>query len=515
MESYRIYTGNNCKIIKENISECLEALSIVSNKINTSLKDPNMNSIRNYIITHIKTLLNKINKCNDLLIPEINDLYKKPKFDVLCLNRGFKQHEGECWNDSIMMFFCYQDEIKEIVQRKLYFLEPEEIIELAYSKREINLPKMFENIKYKTKFIKDIIEYLRLMKIKFRTYYNNIFFPQSKDISVSLADQGIGIIKQCSVDKKTGADIYDKTIFIKILSFFLLDTELDTVIIEEDDINDSLINDYFAFQLTWLSDSSGGHATCIYKCDGILYHFDDNNFDQFDPNAKAKSVPISNITYITNSVMKLNDDDFRVKRLIAIRFYNKTLHKNNTLNIYFKYELELNVYDNIKYYITNGANSSELKIIMESAIYENKIDTIRILLDNGVDPNTKPPSLYNSYLERAISNNNIELVRLLLNKGADPNKKPTIYESLILQAISNNYVEIVRLLLDHGVDPNQRDSNGYSLLFIPIMSEYVEIVRLLVAKGINKNDRFKIDSSRTISEFAQTNGNTEIRNLLR
>jgi ankyrin repeat protein len=555
MKEYRIYTGNNCKIIKKNIPECLEALSLVSDRINNTFNDPYLNNMRNILITHIKTLLNKVNTCKDLSISEINSLYQPSPFQVLCLNRGFKQHAGECWNDSLMMFFCYQDGIKETVQKKLYFLEPEEIIELAYSKREINLPKMFDDIKYKTKFMNGITNYLRMMKTKFTTYYNNTKYPMSRDASISAAMDALEIIRQCPSDiLNHGADYIETSLFIQILSYFLLDNELETELILKPDIKDSHIYNYLGFIVFWKAVvGRGGHATAIYTCDRTIYHFDDNNYNYSVASSYATPVRINNITQITNNNLYIGaPDEHTCMFLISIKFYNKTTDKIKRMNRFLEYEIDKNVFDNIQYYFGNGADKSKLDPIIEKAITNNKIYTIKSLLDYGANPNGKP-TIYNSFIELAITKKHIEIVRLLLDKGVDPNGKPLLnnsYIDLAMQdnqieivrllldygadpngkplffgsyidkamndnqieiirllldkgadpnkkinlrtyidaAIGNNQIEIVRLLLDKGVDPNQRDLTGFSLLYNAINSGNVEIVRLLIAKGINKND---------------------------
>jgi hypothetical protein len=63
---------------------------------------------------------------------EILDKYKKDFTPIVyCDKRGFKQHKGECWNDSIQTMICFSDGIKHFVQRKLWNLSADEIIEFA------------------------------------------------------------------------------------------------------------------------------------------------------------------------------------------------------------------------------------------------------------------------------------------------------------------------------------------------------------------------------------------------
>jgi hypothetical protein len=350
-----------------------------------------------------------------------------------------------------MMFFCYQDGIKETVQKKLYFLEPEEIIELAYSKREINLPKMFDDIKYKTKFMNGITNYLRMMKTKFTTYYNNTKYPMSRDASISAAMDALEIIRQCPSDiLNHGADYIETSLFIQILSYFLLDNELETEKIQKPDIKDSLINDYLGFKVGWDGlDGKSGHATMIYTCDRTIYHFDDNNYNYLDPSSYATPVRINNITERTNNNLYIGSpDEHTCGDLTGIKFYNKTTDKIKRMNRFLEYEIDKNVFDNIEYYKRNGAENQTIISYINSQLY------------------------------------------------------------------SGRNINIVRRLFDSGINPNERDKDGYSLLFSAIVGNQVEMVRLLLSKGINKNVPLHESGGETVLEYAIKKGNSEIINLL-
>ena len=257
MSSFFIYNGNNCKIIRENLHSTLLFLSNVCKSINlndkTYKKNPKIYDIpRNLAIQQIKTLMIKVNTCKDLSIQELKDLYQKPKFDVLCLERGFNQHTGECWNDSIMMFFCYQDELKDIVQRKLYFLEAEEIIEIALSK-DIKLPPKYNNLVSRKELINRFKVYLSSFINKFKSYYNNTKFPLSKEVSIEAAIKALEIIKDCPIgsNSKHGAQDPEIEFFIRILSLFLLNCNLETVHIHISKISPYDEHKYIGYMVGW------------------------------------------------------------------------------------------------------------------------------------------------------------------------------------------------------------------------------------------------------------------------
>ena len=46
----------------------------------------------------------------------------------VCINKGFRQHKGECWHDAISMALMYADEFKEMSQERLYNLSVDRLI---------------------------------------------------------------------------------------------------------------------------------------------------------------------------------------------------------------------------------------------------------------------------------------------------------------------------------------------------------------------------------------------------
>jgi len=132
-------------------------------------------------------------------IEDIEKLYKDVPFTPQCFNIGFRQHYGECWNDSIQMFFLSQDGISNTVQRKLYFLTSEQIFKLAElrGRKTQCLPKMFYDSNEKYYCMKEhMLIFLDNLKARFKFHYNNI-----KDLSIS-QEQFDEIIEAINIDKK-------------------------------------------------------------------------------------------------------------------------------------------------------------------------------------------------------------------------------------------------------------------------------------------------------------------------
>jgi Ankyrin repeats (3 copies) len=94
----------------------------------------------------------------------------------------------------------------------------------------------------------------------------------------------------------------------------------------------------------------------------------------------------------------------------------------------------------------------------------------------------------NQQLNNACSEGDIETVRQLLNRGVDVNKKDDREGWTALHfAIFEEHKEIIKLLLDNGADINQEDNEGWTALYVG--SDYIqkEIVELLVTRKADFN----------------------------
>ena len=92
------------------------------------------------------------------------------------------------------------------------------------------------------------------------------------------------------------------------------------------------------------------------------------------------------------------------------------------------------------------------------------LDTIKLLLDSGVDVNLPGPTEDDwdaTPLQHAILARQSGAVRLLLDRGADPNRVagPKAPAPLLLAA-GDTDPTFVNLLLAHGADPTVEDENG-------------------------------------------------------
>ena len=102
---------------------------------------------------------------------------------------------------------------------------------------------------------------------------------------------------------------------------------------------------------------------------------------------------------------------------------------------------------------------------LHEAASQGDVESVRLLLGHGTNPNKKNPSKQMP-IHLAAQNGHVEVTDLLLNHGANPNtlvvEDGTFLTPLHLAA-RNGHVEVARSLLDHGADPN-----GKLKLFSPV-----------------------------------------------
>lgn len=161
--------------------------------------------------------------------------------------------------------------------------------------------------------------------------------------------------------------------------------------------------------------------------------------------------------------------------------------------------------------VKGGAELSKRKGILELAVAHNQIESVKLLLTAGVDPNEKSQNIY-SPLTTAIRDNRPAILSLLLSHGADPNLKgqdmplymatnrPEFLQTLLDHgadlklvpgimelATFHKSLECVKLLLDIGINPNDKKQGIYTPLTTAIRDNRHEILALLLSRGADPN----------------------------
>lgn len=163
-------------------------------------------------------------------------------------------------------------------------------------------------------------------------------------------------------------------------------------------------------------------------------------------------------------------------------------------------------------FIDKGSSHTPLT----AALYKNKSEIVRLLVDNGASVNTKDGggavpfilaiamndndlamelinkcarvNIYDSSsnaLFTAIEKQKSDIVRLLIQKGADVNKVGGFGIKPIYRAAAFNSLEIVKLLVEGGADIQTAKENGWTPLIIAIQEKQYEIAKYLIEHGAN------------------------------
>ena len=132
------------------------------------------------------------------------------------------------------------------------------------------------------------------------------------------------------------------------------------------------------------------------------------------------------------------------------------------------------------------------------------VDTFKMLLQNGANPNYARPSDGLNPLLVATRKNSIVFVKLLLEHGADPNAG-----FALMIAIEANQPATVEALLSHGANPNLGfdDDERWPLMF-SVKLKRVEMIKLLMAHNVDVNRQSK--KREAALDVASIDGNLEV-----
>jgi ankyrin repeat protein len=116
------------------------------------------------------------------------------------------------------------------------------------------------------------------------------------------------------------------------------------------------------------------------------------------------------------------------------------------------------------------------------AAYNGDLEMVKLLLGKGAKVNTSPDEGV-AAIDEAISQNHPDVVKLLLENGADPNHH-VLGARPLHHAAYYGYPQIVSLLIDHGADINAKSiSDNKTPLAIAIQHKHLDVVELLKKAG--------------------------------
>jgi hypothetical protein len=114
---------------------------------------------------------------------------------------------------------------------------------------------------------------------------------------------------------------------------------------------------------------------------------------------------------------------------------------------------------------------------------DGDIETIKILLKNGADINSKQTPDGATALMWAAVEGHMDMVKLLLDNGADINATNNVGMTALMGAAFIGQTNEVELLLDKGADINAKQNDGKTALLFAASVGNIEVVKFLLAKG--------------------------------
>ena len=128
-----------------------------------------------------------------------------------------------------------------------------------------------------------------------------------------------------------------------------------------------------------------------------------------------------------------------------------------TANNKYKYTDENQIIEQIIDEIKNLKSTTA----MHTAIKRNDLESLKLLLEYGADPNVL--DLGNcTPLHWAATKGNLAAVKILLDAKIDPNLQDLAKSTALHEAVRKKNKKIIEILIKNGADPNLADISGHS-----------------------------------------------------
>lgn len=131
------------------------------------------------------------------------------------------------------------------------------------------------------------------------------------------------------------------------------------------------------------------------------------------------------------------------------------------------------------YNVTSDEGSS----ILTKATAHDKLNIVKFLIANGVDPNTKYRDGQTTALMVAAMSSRVKIAKYLLENGANPNLVVDGGMTALGCASVAGNIEIARLLIEKGANINEKNNYGITVLDMAEQKHQYSMVEFLKRNG--------------------------------
>ena len=491
-------------------------------------------------------------KIEGVQLERLNEIIAKYKKDftpiVYCDKRGFKQHQGECWNDTIQTLLCFSDGIKHMFQRKLWNLTADEIIEFSRIRERYNyLPYFYKNdpvrLANMERKLKTYIELLQnrlcsyidpelydtpklckvpdscslknpeselLLEPSKKTSFDDPESPKegmsvrprlvrqdTRRIGVEAALTGLEISSGKDIERKPidedhdhGGSAQEYVILFNLLSVIFLDNPymLKTDIIRSHNLKDDHItDDIICVEISSFDNSGSGHSTGFLNCNKESFYYDDNR-----------------------GIVKCNWINY-LKACANNKNLTPILNLDEKTEPFFKD-------DDDNYYCMNSdgtVTKTDLDAGSLDQIYEIfVIKEVRLIKKIKIENNN---DYINKFAENLINieiyKENYRNIKRYIDNGLNIKSKYTYSENILHVVLDNgcNEIRLIQYLIDNGIDVTQKNIIGETPLHL-VKAKNLDIIKLLITNGADI--LAETESKDTVLSYLVLLNNVEITKYL-
>ena len=133
--------------------------------------------------------------------------------------------------------------------------------------------------------------------------------------------------------------------------------------------------------------------------------------------------------------------------------------------------------------------SFQKKTPLMSAVRQNRVETVKVLIDNGADVNAKiQSSIEVTALMIAARYGYTDIMKILIDNGAEVNTRSDGGYTALMRAARNGQTKAIKILIDNDANINVYNNGGASALWHAAASNHLDIVKFLIENGANPED---------------------------